>query len=81
MWNPLNFKEGHHERFQPGHPEGFPFTVANIYCDLADRIRGERRDNLPDVVDCLRSVAVVQAAVASSQSDGAWTDAVPTILR
>ena len=26
------------------HPEGFPLAVANIYCDLADAIRGQARD-------------------------------------
>ena len=29
------------------HPEGFPLAVANIYCDLADAIRGTARDGLP----------------------------------
>ena len=34
-------------RVSIAHPEGFPLAVANIYCDLADAIRGEVRDGLP----------------------------------
>jgi predicted dehydrogenase len=63
------------------HPEGFPMAVANIYCDIADTIRGETRDGLPTVSSGLRSVAAVHAAVASAKAGGAWTNAVPPIFR
>lgn len=63
------------------HPEGFPLAVANIYCDLADTIRGTPRDGLPDAVDGARSVAAVHAAVASARDGGAWVDARPPGLR
>ena len=63
------------------HPEGFPLAVANMYCDLADVLRGETRDGLPSAADGVRSMAAVYAAVASAKSDGAWTDARPPMFR
>lgn len=64
-----------------GHPEGFPLAVANIYCDLADAIRGAPRDALPGAEDGLRSMAAVHAAVASAGENGAWVDARPPMFR
>ncbi len=63
------------------HPEGFPLAVANIYCDLADAIRGEKRDGLPLAVDGLRSVAAVHAAVTSAKANASWQDARPPMFR
>ena len=63
------------------HPEGFPLAVANIYCDLADAIRGEVRDGLPGASDGVRSIAAVHAAVASGKEDGVWKDARPPMFR
>ena len=63
------------------HPEGFPLAVANMYCDLADVLRGETRDGLPSAADGVRSMAAVYAAVASAKSDGAWRDARPPMFR
>jgi predicted dehydrogenase len=63
------------------HPEGFPLAVANIYCDLADAIRGERREGLPRAGAGLRSMAAVHAAVASAKAGGAWVDARPPMFR
>jgi predicted dehydrogenase len=63
------------------HPEGFPLAVANIYCDLADSIRGQTRDGLPTAASGLRSMAAVHAAVASAKADGAWVDARPPMFR
>lgn len=63
------------------HPEGFPLAVANIYCDLADAIRGETRDGLPNAADGVRSMAAVHTAVASAKGGGAWMDARPSIFR
>lgn len=68
-------------RVSIAHPEGFPLAVANIYCELADVIRGETRDGLPDASDGVRSVAAVHAAVASAREDGAWMDARPPMFR
>ncbi|SFC24500.1 Gfo/Idh/MocA family protein [Tropicimonas isoalkanivorans] len=63
------------------HPEGFPLAVANIYCDLADAIRGETRDGLPGAADGVRSMAAVHAAVDSARQHGAWVDARPPMFR
>jgi predicted dehydrogenase len=68
-------------RVSIAHPEGFPLAVANIYCDLADAIRGEVRDGLPRAEDGLRSMAAVHAAVASAKAGGLWTDARPPLFR
>ncbi|PUB14279.1 Gfo/Idh/MocA family protein [Yoonia sediminilitoris] len=63
------------------HPEGFPLAVANIYCDLADAIRGETRDGLPGAAAGVRSMAAVHTAVASAKDGGAWVDARPPMFR
>jgi predicted dehydrogenase len=68
-------------RVSIAHPEGFPLTVANIYCDLADAIRGEIRDGLPDAAAGVRSMAAVHTAVASAKDGGAWKDARPPMFR
>ena len=63
------------------HPEGFPLAVANIYVDLAAKLRGEAKGNLPTAEDGLRSMAAVFAAVESASKDGAWVDARPPMFR
>jgi predicted dehydrogenase len=63
------------------HPEGFPMAVANIYCELADAIRGETRDGLPVADAGVRSIAAVHAAVASAKAGGRWMDARPPMFR
>ena len=63
------------------HPEGFPLAVANIYCDLADAIRGETRDGLPGAAAGVRSMAAVHTAVQSAKDGGTWMDARPSIFR
>ncbi|MGH1415403.1 MAG: Gfo/Idh/MocA family protein [Pelagimonas sp.] len=68
-------------RVSIAHPEGFPLAVANIYCDLADAIRGEIRDGLPNAADGVRSMSAVHTAVASAKDGGAWKDARPSIFK
>ena len=63
------------------HPEGFPLAVANIYCELADSIRGVARDGLPLASAGVRSIAAVHAAVASAKAGGAWVEARPPMYR
>ena len=77
----LHFDATRLSRVAIAHPEGFPLAVANIYCDLADAIRGEIRDGLPAAADGLRSMAAVHAAVDSAKSDGKWVDARPPMFR
>ena len=67
-------------RVSIAHPEGFPLAVANIYCDLADSIKGKTRDGLPDASDGVRSIAAIYAAVASAKENGVWIDARPPIF-
>ncbi len=67
-----------------GHPEGFREAFANLYCDVAEatvaRLIGQPADPLaldfPNVVDGARGVKFVEAAIASSRADGAWTDCI-----
>jgi hypothetical protein len=57
-------------------------AVANIYCDLADTIRGTTRDGLPMAAAGARSIAAVHAAVASARAwGGTWVDARPPMFR
>jgi hypothetical protein len=67
-------------RVTVGHAEGFFGAFGNIYADLAERLRANREGRKPDPLalsvpsaeDGLRSVAAVQAAVASARARGAW---------
>lgn len=68
-------------RVSIAHPEGFPLAVANIYCDIAAVIRGEERDGLPSAIDGVRSMAAVYSSVASSNANGQWMDARPSMFR
>jgi len=62
------------------HPEGFPLAVANIYVDLAARLRGGSA-NYPTAVDGLRSMAAVYASVDSAKQQGVWVDARPPMFQ
>ncbi len=77
----LSDEAGRLSRVAIAHPEGFPLAVANIYVDLAAKIRGEARDGLPTAEDGLRSMAAVHQAVASAKENGAWVDARPPMFR
>lgn len=65
-----------------GHPEGFREAMANLYADAAEamlaRRTGKPADPLaldfPGVEDGARGLAFVEAAIASSRNDGAWTN-------
>ena len=70
-------------RIVAGHPEGFHEAFANIYSDAAEAIAARRSGRAPDPLalqfpnerDGAIGVKFVEAAVASSHADGAWTDA------
>ncbi|HLH49141.1 MAG TPA: gfo/Idh/MocA family oxidoreductase, partial [Roseiarcus sp.] len=71
-------------RMPAGHPEGYVEGFANLYRDAAELIvarRAGRAPNpaalaaTPDVVDGARGLAFIEAAVASSRKNGAWTSA------
>ena len=71
-------------RMPGGHPEGYIEGFANLYRDAAELVRARRTGRapdpaakaaVPDVLDGARGIAFVEAAVASSCSNGAWTSA------
>ncbi|TMB56372.1 MAG: Gfo/Idh/MocA family oxidoreductase [Chloroflexi bacterium] len=70
-------------RIAAGHPEGFHEAFANLYSDAAEVIAARRSGSQPDPLalefpnerDGAIGVKFVEAAVASSRANGAWTDA------
>ncbi len=70
-------------RITKGHPEGFHEAFANLYSDAAEAIAARRTGtepdplalHFPDAWDGAIGVKFVEAAIASSAADGAWTDA------
>ncbi len=73
-------------RIVAGHPEGFHEAFANLYSDAAEAIAARRTGRTPDPLalwfpnerDGAIGVRFVAAAVASSDANGAWTDATLT---
>jgi len=66
-------------RTPAGHPEGYLESFANLYVDFIAALRranaGESpRAGFPGVVDGLRGIRFVQAAVESSRQGSAWVD-------
>jgi len=74
-------------RVTVGHAEGFFGAFGNIYADLAEQVRANREQRMPNPLalscptaeDGSRSIAAVQAAVASAKAHGAWVNCVPPI--
>ena len=75
-------KEG--SRMPAGHPEGYIEGFANLYRDATELIAARRAGRAPrpgavaltpNVLDGARGVAFIEASVASSQNNGAWTSA------
>ena len=74
-------------RVTVGHAEGFFGAFGNIYADLAEQLHAnrERRKPNPLALSCptaedgSRSIAAVQAAVASAKVRGAWINCAPSI--
>lgn len=68
-------------RTPPSHPEGYLEAFANIYKAFANSIRarlaGEEPDALasdyPKIEDGVRGMAFIEAVVASSKGNAAWT--------
>ena len=71
-------------RIVAGHPEGFHEGFANVYSDAAEAIAARRAGlpvdplalHFPNAADGALGVVFVDAAVASSADDGAWTGAL-----
>jgi len=71
-------------RMPAGHPEGYIEGFANLYRDAAELIAARRAGRAPrpaavaltpNVLDGARGVAFIEASVASSRNNGAWTSA------
>jgi predicted dehydrogenase len=70
-------------RTPPAHPEGYLEGFANIYRNFASHIRArlEQREvaaddlilDYPKIEDGIRGMAFIEAVVASSQNNAAWT--------
>ncbi|SOF00683.1 Predicted dehydrogenase [Burkholderia sp. OK233] len=68
-------------RVKAGQPEGILEAFANIYSDAAELIRARLENRsadpyasqVPGVTDGVRGMCFVDAAVRSSQAEGAWT--------
>lgn len=69
-------------RLPSGHPEGFHEALANLHKTLQLQIRRRNGEAVadpfphPDVADGAAGMAFIEAAVASSNEQGAWTDVV-----
>ncbi len=64
-------------RLPSGHPEGYLEAFANLYTFFAASIRsGEApaSHGVPGIAEALRGMAFLEAAIASSDQDGRWTD-------
>ena len=70
-------------RTPPAHPEGYLEAFANIYKNFANHIRAlnDRRKlakddpalDYPRIADGIRGMAFIEAVVASSKANAAWT--------
>ena len=64
-------------RLPSGHPEGYLEAFANLYRGFAHAISQgitPAQAGIPGIAEALRGMAFLEAAVASSENDGAWTD-------
>jgi len=70
-------------RTPPAHPEGYLEAFANIYKNFANAIRarqageklakGHPANDFPKIEDGVRGMAFIEAVVASSKANAAWT--------
>ena len=70
-------------RTPPAHPEGYLEAFANLYRNFANAIRArlEKRklgkddvaNDYPKIEDGIRGMAFIEAVVASSKANAAWT--------
>ena len=68
-------------RIPGGHPEGYLEGFAQIYTDAAELVRAHQEKRAPSlsslqapgIADGLRGVKFIEAAIASSGNNGAWT--------
>ncbi len=71
-------------RLPSGHPEGFHEALANLHLSLQLAIRAKLGETVPapfphpGIVEGAAGMAFIEAAVSSSNADGAWAD-VPAV--
>ena len=69
-------------RIPSGHPEGFHEALANLHKSIQLQIRKRNGENAPEayphpgVADGAAGMAFIEAAVKSSENEGAWTPVV-----
>lgn len=71
----------HATRIPGGHPEGYLEGFAQIYSDAAELVRAHQEKRTPNafaklapgIADGVRGVKFIEAAVASSKNNSAWT--------
>lgn len=76
-------------RLRPGHPEGYVLAFATLYADFAKAIMARSLgvphepylDRIPGIGDGLEVMALIDAAVRSHASNGAWTELPSRTLR
>lgn len=61
-------------RLPGGHPEGYLEAFANLYIDLAARIRGGAAPLLPGINEGLRGMTFIHTAVCASRDNLGWVD-------
>lgn len=63
----------HAARFRPGHPEGYALAFANLYRDFAEEVVWQQPSGLlPSAQDGLSTMALIEAAERSHDSEGAY---------
>jgi predicted dehydrogenase len=75
----------HASRIPAGHPEGYLEAFAQIYRDVAEQIGARRESREPDpasllvpgIAEGVRGMRFIDAAVASSRANAAWTAIEP----
>jgi predicted dehydrogenase len=60
-------------RLPSGHPEGFHEALANLHKTIQRQLAGDTAYPHPDVVDGAAGIAFIEAAVKSSENEGAWS--------
>lgn len=81
--DPMPESIGPYVRLPGGHPEGFHEALANLHKTIQFHIRARNGESVPTpyphpgVVDGAAGMAFIEAAVASSKNNGAWTKVTP----
>lgn len=65
--------------YPPGHPEGYPDALKNLFELVYERVRDPARAvRYPTFWDGLRSLRLVEAVVSSARAGGTWVSVAPT---